>query len=157
MHGSLINLPQGQHKWAIYQNKQITQQDYYNWNQNLIQLCCHFNLLQKMGIGFDLKGITKGEMSVGFMLDLKKSNNIMSFHETISAIVLQLKKIHKNKKQREVEKKNQGKFVSINHWSMCKIPTSKVLSKVQHVAHYKKAFIHTTLNQLPNFSIHTIQ
>ncbi len=30
MHGSLINLPQGQHKWAIYQNKQITQQDYYN-------------------------------------------------------------------------------------------------------------------------------
>jgi len=44
-------------------------------------------------------------MSVGFMLDLKKSDNIMSFHETISAIVLQLKKIHKKKKQKEVEKK----------------------------------------------------
>ncbi len=51
-------------------------------------------LATKNGIGFDFKGITKGEMSVGFMLDLKKSNNIMSFHETISAIVLQLKKIH---------------------------------------------------------------
>jgi hypothetical protein len=72
-----------------------------NYTTRLLQLKSKFDstmlplqLATKNGIGFDFKGITKGEMSVGFMLDLKKSNNIMSFHETISAIVLQLKKIH---------------------------------------------------------------
>ncbi len=38
------------------------------------------------------------------MFDLKKSNNTMSFHETIGAIVFQLKKIHKKQKKKEVEK-----------------------------------------------------
>lgn len=83
-----------------------------NYTTRLLQLESKFDstllplqLATKIGISFDLKGITKGEMYVGFMFDLKKLDNIMSFHETISAIILQLKKIHKKKKQREVEKK----------------------------------------------------
>jgi hypothetical protein len=58
----------------------------------------------KNGIGFGLRGIIRGKMFIGFMFDLKKSNNTMSFHETIGAIVFQLKKIHKKQKKKEVEK-----------------------------------------------------
>jgi hypothetical protein len=56
-------------------------------------------LTTKNGIGLGLRGITRREMSIGFMFDLKKSNNTMSFHETIGAIVFQFKKIHTEKEK----------------------------------------------------------
>jgi hypothetical protein len=37
-------------------------------------------LVIENGIGLDLRGITKEELSSGFLLDLKKSNITMSFH-----------------------------------------------------------------------------
>ncbi len=44
------------------------------------------------------------------MLDLKKSNNSMSFHEIIGAIVFELKKIH-TKKRSKGRLKNTNKAI----------------------------------------------
>jgi hypothetical protein len=46
-------------------------------------------------------------MFVGFMLGLKKSNNTMSFHETIGAIIFQLKKINTKKRRKGRLKKHK--------------------------------------------------
>jgi hypothetical protein len=59
-----------------------------------------FQLATKNGIGFSLGRITKEEMSIGFMLDLKKLNNTMSFCETIGVTIHQLKKIHRKKRSK---------------------------------------------------------
>lgn len=67
-------------------------------------------LATKNGIGFGLGRITRIKMFVGFMLDLKKSNNSMSFHEIIGAIVFELKKIH-TKKRSKGRLKNTNKAI----------------------------------------------
>jgi hypothetical protein len=54
------------------------------------------------GIGLGLGRITKGELSLGFMLDLKKSNITMSFHvfSTGAIQAFQIKKMHTKHKSK---------------------------------------------------------
>jgi hypothetical protein len=57
-----------------------------------------FELVAKNGIGLGLGGITRGEMSSRFLLDLNKLNNTMSFCEIVGVcIALQLKKMYTKK------------------------------------------------------------
>jgi hypothetical protein len=57
-----------------------------------------FELIAKNGIGLGLGGITRGEMSSRFLLDLKKLDNTMSFCEIVGVcIALQFKKMYTKK------------------------------------------------------------
>jgi hypothetical protein len=59
-------------------------------------------LVIENGIGLDLRGITKEELSSGFLLDLKKSNITMSFHvfSTGAIQAFQIKKLHTKDKSK---------------------------------------------------------
>jgi hypothetical protein len=94
-----------------------------NYTTRLLQLKLEFDstlqpfqLATKNGIGLGLRRITRRELSLRFLLDLKKLNNIMSFcvlsihrcHPRLS----NLKNAYKKHKQNEVEKHKQRKFMS---------------------------------------------
>ncbi len=94
-----------------------------------------FELIAKNGIGLGLGGITRGEMSSRFLLDLKKLDNTMSFCEIVGVcIALQFKKMY-TKKEAKGGWETQSRQVCEHHyWFVHKIPTSKVLSKIEHAS-----------------------
>jgi hypothetical protein len=77
-------------------------------------------LVIENGIGLGLRGITKEELSSGFLFDLKKSNIIMSFHvfSTGAIQAFQIKKMHtedKSKGRKTQTKKVCEPQININY------------------------------------------
>ncbi len=116
-----------------------------------------FELVAQNGIGLTLGRITKGEMSLWFLLYLNKLDNIMSFYKIVGAcIALQFKKTYTKKVANGGWKTQSGQVCEHHYWSIHKIPTSKVLSKIEHASALQESPYFTSPKQLPNSWIHTM-